>query len=204
MTDVSFAMQAKSDQLNAVDILGADRIIRIRDVKVLKGEQPVSVFFDGDNNRPWKPSKGMIRILAAGWGTDSAAWIGRSAMIYCDPSVKYAGQEVGGIRIRALSDIPATGLRATIALSKQKREPYLVQFLDTVRPAYPADRFAAALPKMVEAMQSGAMTLQAVIAQCQKTGDLTPEQLAQLEKAAPVEIEHEGGNNEPEQEQEVF
>ena len=36
---------AKSDQLNAVDILGADRIIRIRDVKVPQaGEQPVSVF----------------------------------------------------------------------------------------------------------------------------------------------------------------
>lgn len=201
MTDVSFAMQAKSDQLNAVDILGADRIIRIRDVRVTKGEQPVSVFFDGDNNRPWKPSKGMIRILAAGWGTDSAAWIGRSALIYCDPSVKYAGQEVGGVRIRALSDIPAAGLRATIALSKQKREPYLVQFLDTARPAYPSDRFAAALPKMVEAMQSGTMTLQAVIAQCQKTGDLTPEQLAHLEQAAPVEIEHEDTTND---EKEVF
>lgn len=201
MTDVSFAMQAKSDQLNAVDILGADRIIRIRDVRVTKGEQPVSVFFDGDNNRPWKPSKGMIRILAAGWGTDSAAWIGRSALIYCEPSVRYAGQEVGGIRIRALSDIPSAGLRATIALSKQKREPYLVQFLDTARPAYPADRFAAALPKMVEAMQSGTMTLQAVIAQCQKTGDLTSEQLAQLEQAAPVEFEHEETINE---ENEVF
>lgn len=198
MTDVSFAMQAKSDQLNAVDILGADRIIRVRDVRVVKSEQPVSVYFDGDNNRPWKPSKGMIRILGAAWGTDSTAWIGRSALIYCEPSVKYAGQEVGGIRIRALSDIPAAGLRATIAISKQKREPYPVQFLNTERPSYPADKFAAALPKMVSMMQSGEMSLQSIIAQCQKTGDLTAEQLGQLEQAAPIEVTDEEQSEEGE------
>ena len=35
MADVSFAMQAKSDQLNAVDIMGFEPILQIRDVHVL-------------------------------------------------------------------------------------------------------------------------------------------------------------------------
>lgn len=191
MTDVSFAMEAKSDQLNALDLAGHEPVIRINEVRVAKSDQPISVFYEGCNGKPWKPSKGMIRILATAWGTDSENWLGKSAQIYCDPSVRYAGQEVGGIRIRALSDISKQGLSATLAISKQKRTPYKVAYLDTTRPAYPDDKFQAALPKMIEQISEGKMTLTQVIAHCQKTGDLTQEQLAQLEKQAPVEINHD-------------
>lgn len=188
MSDVSFALEAKSDQLNAVDIMGAEPVIRVRDVKVQKGEQPVWIYFDGDNNRPWKPSKGMLRLLAGAWGRDSKQWIGKYARLYFEPTVKYAGQEVGGIRIRALSDIDARGLTFALTINRQKREPYHVPLLVVETAEYPADRFAKALPVMSEKMRNGEMTLQQVIAQCQKTGQLTAEQLAQLEQAAPVEI----------------
>lgn len=188
MSDVSFAMEAKSDQLNAVDIMGADRIIKIREVQVKKGDQPISVFFDGDNNRPWKPSKGMIRILAGAWGTDSAAWIGKSAQLFFEQSVRYAGKEVGGVRVRALSDIDKRGLTFVITINRQNREPYPVAHLDTARPSFPDDRFKSGFDKMVSMMQTGEKTLQQVISMCQKVGDLTPEQLTQLELAAPVEV----------------
>lgn len=191
MSDVSFALEAKSDQLNAVDIMGAEPVIRIREVKVSKGEQPVSIYFDGDNNRPWKPSKGMLRILAGAWGRDSSAWVGRHAKLYFEPSVRYGGQEVGGIRIRSLSDIDARGLTFALTINRQKREPYLVPLLVIESKPYPEERFSKALPAMVEKMKSGEMTLQQVIAQCQKTGQLSKEQLAQLEQAAPVEINEE-------------
>ena len=189
MTDVSFALEAKSDQLNAVDIMGCEPVIRIRDVVVRKGDQPVSVFFDGDNNRPWKPSKGMLRILAGAWGRDSKDWIGKHAQIYFEPSVRYAGQEVGGIRIRALSDIDPRGLTFALTISRQKREPYHVPLLKIQETVYPDDKFQAALPAMAEAMREGKMTLQQIIARCQKTGSMTKEQLAQLEEVAPVVIE---------------
>lgn len=188
MTDISFAMEAKSDQLNAVDIMGADRTIKITRVDVRKGDQPVSVFFEGDHGRPWKPSKGMIRVLGAAWGTDSAVWAGRRAGLYFEPSVIYAGKPVGGIRIRSLSNIKPAGLQLVITINRQKREPYHVQFLDTTRPAFPDDRFENGFGKMTEMMQSGEKTLQQIISMCQKTGDLTPEQLTRLEQAAPVEI----------------
>lgn len=188
MSDVSFALEAKSDQLNAVDIMGAEPVIRVRDVKVQKGEQPVWIYFDGDNNRPWKPSKGMLRLLAGAWGRDSKQWVGKYARLYFEPTVKYAGQEVGGIRIRSLSDIDARGLTFALTINRQKREPYHVPLLVVETAEYPADRFAKALPVMSEKMRNGEMTLQQVIAQCQKTGQLTAEQLAKLEQAAPVEI----------------
>ena len=189
MADVSLAMEAKSDQLNAMDIMGYEPVIRVRAVDVRDGEQPVSVYYDGDNNRPWKPSKGMIRILSAAWGRETDYWLGRSAQIYCDPTVVYAGQPVGGVRIRALSDIDKNGLTFILTINRKKREPYSVAWLDTQRPAYPADKFSAGLPKMAEAMKSGKMTLDQIIAHCQKTGDLSNDQLSQLEKSAPVNVD---------------
>lgn len=196
MADISKALEANSNQLNAVDIMGAEPVIRIRMVDV-KGEgQPIWVYFEGDNNRPWKPSKGMLRILAAAWGRDSDAWIGKYAQLVFEASVVYAGKEVGGIRIKALSDIPAAGINCALTISKTKREPYHVPLLKVQSNAYPADRFNAALPKMAAAMKEGTMTLVQVVAQCQKTGQLTPEQLKQLEAAAPVEVNHDDESEE--------
>ena len=57
------------------------------------------------------------------------------------------------------------------------------------RPVYPNDQFNAALPAMVERIQNGSMSIEQVVAKCQQTGDLTPEQLARLEDAIPVNVE---------------
>lgn len=188
MTDITAALEAKSDQLNAVDIMAADRTIRIRDVNVKAGEQPVSVYFDGDNGRPWKPCKGMLRILAGAWGTESQNWIGKHAQLYFEPSVTYGGTAVGGIRIRKLSDIDPKGLSFTLTISRQKRIPYPVPLLVVDTTPYPADQFEAKFDAMVAAMRDGKMSLQGVIAQCQKTGTLSAEQIKRLEDAAPIEI----------------
>lgn len=187
MTDISFALEAKSDQLNAVDIMAAERVIKIRGVEVHKGEQPVSVYFDGDNNKPWKPCKGMLRILAASWGQDSSAWVGRSAQLFYEPTVMYGGKEVGGIRVRALSDINPKGMNFSLAINRGKREPYPVKLLTVDTRTYPADKFDGAFDAMVSAMRDDGKSLQSVIAQCQKTGQLTADQLARLEAAAPIE-----------------
>ena len=188
MADIGFALEAKSNQLNAVDIMGCNRIIKLREVRVTNSDQPVAVFFEGDNNRPWLPSKGMRRILAGAWGQESDKWIGKHAELYFEPSVMYAGKEVGGIRIKALSDIDAKGLQFSITINRQKREPYHVPRLSIIIEEYPIERFAKALPIMAEKMRAGEMTLQQVISQCQKTGTLPAEQIQQLEQAAPVEI----------------
>lgn len=190
MADVRGTLEAKSDQLNATDIMGIDLVIRIRAVVVGGGkEQPVSVYFDGDNNRPWKPSKGMRRVLAAGWGWESDNWIGKSVKLHFDASVKYAGKEFGGIRVKAMSDIDQRGMVVVEAINRQQRVPVNVSYLDARMPAYPQDKFAQHLPAMAAKMQSGEMTLQQIVAKCQQTGQLTAAQLAELEKVAPVVIE---------------
>ena len=84
MASVKNAMKAKSDQLNFVDIGESELIIEITAVDVRVGDQPVSIFYDGCDNRPFKPSKGVIRILDAAWGDESDDWIGKSIKLYGD------------------------------------------------------------------------------------------------------------------------
>lgn len=192
MANFMQTLEAKSDQLNATDIMGIDLVIRIRDAQLTQSkEQPLAIYFDGDNNRPWKPSKGMRRVLAAGWGADTENLIGKSVKLHFDETVKYAGKEVGGIRIKAMSDIDKRGMVVVEAINRQQRIPVNVAYLDTAQPDYPSDRFTKALPVMAEKMKTGEMTLQQVIAKCQQTGKLSAEQLQQLESVAPVVVESE-------------
>lgn len=158
MASVLKAMKAKSDQLNYVDIGASGELqITIENVVVRDGDQPVSVFYHGCENRPWKPSKGMIRVLAAAWGEDSDYWVGKSALLYGEQTVTWAGKEIGGIRVKALSDIDKKGLTEFIAINSTKRVKTTIPFLDVkVAPVEPtSDDFA-----WIDAIKNGAAKLE--------------------------------------------
>ena len=192
MANFMQTLEAKSDQLNATDIMGIDLVIRIRKADLTGSkEQPLAIYFDGDNNRPWKPSKGMRRVLAAGWGAETDNLIGKSVKLHFDVSVKYAGKEVGGIRVKGMSDIDQRGIVVVEAINRQQRVPVHVEWLDTSLPPYPSERFEKALPVMAEKMKAGEMTLQQVIAKCQQTGQLSTGQLQKLELVAPAILDGE-------------
>lgn len=96
----------KSDQLNADQLLGQDMIVTITGVSLASSpDQPVIIHYEGENGRPFKPCKTVRKILIALWGEDGNQWIGRTMHLYCDEKVKWAGEAVGGIRIKALSHI---------------------------------------------------------------------------------------------------
>jgi hypothetical protein len=182
--DFSDTLAAKSDQLNALD-LGGERVIRIRDaIRSDSKEQPIWIYFDDDNNRPWKPSLGMRRIIAECWGTKKADLIGKYAQIYCDPTAKWSGKEVGGIRIKAMSDIPTAGHKTLYREARSKTVPYFVAHLP--RPTYQEDQFLAAFSAMVDAINSGKMTLQGVIERCGNLSDDQIERLNAAVKKAPI------------------
>ena len=127
MSDMIEATKPKSDQLNADDLIAGPRTIRIRDVTIRGGqEQPVSIFFDGDDGKPYKPCKSMSRLLVAAWGSDAKKYIGRMLTLYREPTVKWAGLEVGGIRISHMSDIE-NALTLALTATKGSRKPYTVR-----------------------------------------------------------------------------
>jgi len=124
--DLTNTITPKSDQLNADDLISGPRVIRITEVKAGNAEQPVCINFDGDNGRPYKPGKSMRRVLVALWGKDSKAYIDKRIKIYTDPSVKFGGASVGGIRISNASGITEP-LEMAMTETRGKRKPYTVQ-----------------------------------------------------------------------------
>lgn len=106
MVDVSKMIEPKSDQTNSEDLLAGPRTITVTAVRGNdNADQPLSIFYEGDNGRPFKPSKSMRRVLVRVWGNEGDAYVGRSMTLYCDPEVKFGGVKVGGIRISHMSHI---------------------------------------------------------------------------------------------------
>ena len=145
--DVSSAIVAKSDQLNAVDLLAGERTVQVMDVKPGNAEQPVVIVTDVFGpSRPFKPSKTALRVIVAAWTAESANWIGKRMTLYRDETVKWAGEAVGGIRISALSHIPKP-MAFNLAVSKGKTAKTIVQPLPdtapTVDPGKVVDAIAA-------------------------------------------------------------
>lgn len=127
MNDMASVIVPRSDQKNADDLLAGPITIKITDVSVRPGtEQPVSVFFDGDEGKPWKPCKSMARVLVTAWGPDSSKYVGRSLTLYCDPKVKWGGMEVGGIRISHMSDIDSA-ITMALTVTRANKKPFTVQ-----------------------------------------------------------------------------
>ena len=120
MADITATLQAKSNQLNASDLIGGPATVTVERVDVNVGaEQPVSVHLEGMKGRPYKPSKGMRRILADVWGKESDGWIGKRMTLWRNPDVPWAGVKVGGIWITAMSDMTGPHSTAVRLNSKQ-------------------------------------------------------------------------------------
>lgn len=138
MTDLSATIAPKSDQLNSDDLIGGPRTICVTRVTATSTpEQPIAIYFEGDNNKPYKPGKSMRRVLVKLWGPDGNAYVGRSMTLYRDDKVIFGGLEVGGIRISHLSDIKSKTTMALTA-SKAARKPFTVDVLRVAPPARPA------------------------------------------------------------------
>lgn len=150
MNDMSRVIVPKSDQINADDLISGPITIRIAEVHISPGtEQPVSIRFDNDDGKPWRPCKSMSRVLVAAWGPDAKAYVGRSVTLYRDPKVKWGGMEVGGIRISHMSDIEREMVMALTA-TKGKRSPYTVKPL-----AAQVDRVAEGVRELLIRISDG-------------------------------------------------
>lgn len=152
MNDMSSVIVPKSDQINADDLIGGPRTITISEVHISPGtEQPVSIRFEGDEGKPWKPCKSMSRVLVTAWGPDAKQYIGRSVTLYRDPTVKWGGMEVGGIRISHMTHIESDMVMALTA-TRGQRKPFKVKKIEA--PTAKPDKAAAGAQKLAETIRT--------------------------------------------------
>ena len=118
--DMSRFTEAKSDQLNADDLIGVTKTITVTKVTGSDGDQPISIHYEGDNGKPFKPCKTIRRVLLAVWGRYASDYVGRSMTLYRDDKVTFGGLEVGGIRISHMSHLEKETI-VVVAKSKGKK-----------------------------------------------------------------------------------
>lgn len=153
MTDMSKIIQAKSDQLNADDLIAGEKVITITSVSIAAGDQPVTVYYEGDDGKPYKPCKSMCRVMVKAWGADANEYAGRSMKLYNDPTVKWAGREAGGIRIAAMTHIDAP-IAMNLTTTRGKRSPFRVEVMEVQQQQEGERDLAASLAADFEACGS--------------------------------------------------
>ena len=132
VSDLRDTIIPKSDQLNAEQLIGSSMSITVTEVKRGDGDQPVSIHYENDQGRPFKPCKTMRKILIFAWGDDGRAWAGKSMTLFCDPDVKFGGVKVGGIRISHLTHIERD-MAVSLNTTKGKKGEFVIKKLAPVR-----------------------------------------------------------------------
>lgn len=120
--DLRSTIVPKGDQLNSEQLLAGPLVITVSDVRAGSGDdQPVSVFYALDPQRPFKPCKTMRKLLIHAWGADGSKWIGRSLEVFNEPSIKFGGETVGGIRISRMSGINPKGIEVSLTATRGRK-----------------------------------------------------------------------------------
>ena len=171
--DITDSLAANSAQQNYDEYLAGPKTVTVAEVKQGTAEQPVNVELVEFPGKPFKPAKSVRRVLAAAWGTDASQWTGRRLTIYGDPSVRYGGKEVGGLRVSHVSHIDKP-ITVALTVTRGKRAPFTVQPLPDAPPVPPIPDDVQTLAQYQDYYRHRAQN------------GATPEELAMIQQNAPT------------------
>lgn len=126
--DMTEVIAPRSDQLNAEDLISGTKTIKITSVDVRVGakEQPVTVHYEGENGKPFKPCKTVCKLMARVWQSeDSKTYVGKSMVLFRDPKVRFGADETGGIRVSHMSHIDKI-TKVTVLKTKGKYDTHAI------------------------------------------------------------------------------
>lgn len=182
VNDIGPTLAAKSDQLNAADLMGGPITVTMGSIKVDRSKDQPVIIQIGDGRQPFKPCLSMRRALAAIYGESSKEWSGNSLTLYCDPTVTMKGAVVGGIRISH-----ATGINGSIDIPLRKNrhlvEVVTIYQLTISLPCYSPDDLKKNLPAWREGFKKGTVTAEQLIRKMKSEYTLTEEQEKQIHAA---------------------
>lgn len=136
--DLTDSIQARSDQINADDLVTGPQTYTIREVIGGKAESPFD-FMLVETDRAYRPSKTQRRVIVAGWGPEAKVYAGRRLTLYRNPDIKFGGKTVGGIQVSHMSHI-AERVEVMLQVTRGKREKFIV---DPLGEQTPAERLAS-------------------------------------------------------------
>lgn len=127
--DLTDSIAPKSDQLDAIDLLSGPRTFTIERVTTHNAEQPFN-FHLKEFPRVWRPGKSMRRVIVAAWGSSADNYTGQQVTLYCDPTVQFGNEAVGGTRISHMTGIDKP-LSVPLLIKRGKSAVFTVQPIKT-------------------------------------------------------------------------
>lgn len=118
--------EPRSDQWNADDFIGGPRTFTIANVKPGAAEQKYDIELVEGEGRVWRPPVTVLRLLIAAWDDETEVWKGRRVQLYRDPTITFGRDQVGGIRIKALSHIDKP-ITERLTVTRGKRGQFTIQ-----------------------------------------------------------------------------
>lgn len=157
--DMSASIAPKSDQLDAIELVAGPQTFTIEKVAQNNAEQPWN-FHLTEFPRPWRPGKSMLRVMAAAWGLDGNKYAGHRVTLFCDSTVQFGNDIVGGVRISHMTGITKP-LKVPLLVKRGKSAVFTVQPLPDAKPAARRDFLAEAEladgdPKLLRALWTAA------------------------------------------------
>jgi hypothetical protein len=128
--DLTESIAPKSDQLDAIDLISGPRTFTIERVTAHNPEQPFN-FHLAEFPRVWRPGKSMRRVIVAAWGASADNYIGQRVTLYCDQTVSFGNDVVGGTRISHMSGIDKK-LSVPLLIKRGKSAVFTVQPLPAI------------------------------------------------------------------------
>lgn len=114
-----------SDVIRYVDLDGRDFVVQIARVKKGKvtgkggkSSGKAMLWFEG-RTKPLGCGAEILTQISNLYGNDTKLWAGKWITIWPDPSVKYGGERVGGVRVRSTQPSEADITAAQAALKAQ-------------------------------------------------------------------------------------
>jgi len=160
------ALAPRSDQLNSDDLLVGSIVIVIAKVNInLGSEQKIIINYHNDNGKPWKPSKGMGRVLTMILGGDPDKWIGETVELYRDETVSFGkDKNCGGIRIAGMSAVKTRTI-LSITTAKGKKSQITIEPIVALgnAPAQQRTQAPAAQSEQPNAKREWAVKLKAAV-----------------------------------------
>ena len=107
MNDIAPTLVGDSNQLSKSDLMDGPQTFTVSrvDINLSDKKRPTTIHLVEAPGKPYKPSLGMRKLIAKGWGKSSKAYIGRRLTLFHNPDVLWQGKREGGVEVCAMSDI---------------------------------------------------------------------------------------------------
>ena len=191
INDLSDTIEANSDRLNAADLMGADKTIKVTDVirYTENGKNKFYLNYEGDCGRPYKPSLTMRRIIMELWTIDGSKYIGRSIRLHRDPTITFGRDECGGIVVEAMEGIKGKA-KIKLQVKRGQFKEFTIDKLEPKElPMLEPSVFAKWLTAAKTQIESGAQTNEQIITQIETKSTLTDSQKEQIRAIGASDLE---------------